>query len=148
MSDLGDLVAGIARAWIGTPYIHQASCRGAGTDCHGLLRGIRREVYGTEPEAVPAYTPDWSEPAGDEVLWQASTRHLLAKSVEDAAVGDVLLFRMSIQGVAKHLGIQTAVGRQAAFVHAYARHGVIENALSAPWQKRLVARFSFPERKG
>lgn len=34
-----DIVAR-ARAWIGTPYEHQASCRGAGTDCLGLLRGL------------------------------------------------------------------------------------------------------------
>ena len=44
-------------AWIGTPYRHQASCRGAGTDCLGLLRGIWRELIGPEPEAVPRYTP-------------------------------------------------------------------------------------------
>ena len=52
-----------ARRWIGTPYLHQASVRGAGCDCLGLLRGVWRAVYGSEPEAVPAYTADWSEPA-------------------------------------------------------------------------------------
>ncbi|MDG1118150.1 MAG: peptidase, partial [Flavimaricola sp.] len=30
-----DVVA-TARGWIGTPYLHQASCRGAGCDCLGL----------------------------------------------------------------------------------------------------------------
>jgi hypothetical protein len=29
----------IARGWIGTPYLHQASRRGAGADCLGLVRG-------------------------------------------------------------------------------------------------------------
>ena len=29
-----------ARGWIGTPYVHQASVRGAGCDCLGLLRGV------------------------------------------------------------------------------------------------------------
>jgi NlpC/P60 family putative phage cell wall peptidase len=148
MSDLGAEVAQIARAWIGTPYVHQASCRGAGADCLGLLRGIWREIYGGEPEVVPAYTADWSEPSRDEVLWRASERHLVAKALVDAAIGDVLLFRMSAQGVSKHLGIQSALGERSAFVHAYARHGVIENTMSTPWQKRLVARFSFPERRG
>lgn len=28
-----------ARDWIGTPYVHQASAKGAGCDCLGLLRG-------------------------------------------------------------------------------------------------------------
>ena len=30
-------VVATARAWIGTPYVHQASVRGAGCDCLGLL---------------------------------------------------------------------------------------------------------------
>ncbi len=58
----------LARAWIGTPYLHQCSTKGAGTDCLGLLRGVWREAIGTEPEAVPAYSADWSEPSGCEDL--------------------------------------------------------------------------------
>ncbi|HMM10451.1 MAG TPA: peptidase, partial [Paracoccus solventivorans] len=49
----------IARGWIGTPYVHQGSVKGAGADCLGLIRGVWRELYGTEPEAPPPYTPDW-----------------------------------------------------------------------------------------
>ncbi len=30
----------LARLWLGTPYVHQASTRGAGADCLGLIRGI------------------------------------------------------------------------------------------------------------
>ena len=40
-----------ARSWIGTPYRHQASLKGVGCDCLGLLRGVWREVVGAEPEA-------------------------------------------------------------------------------------------------
>jgi NlpC/P60 family putative phage cell wall peptidase len=47
-----------ARLWLGTPYMHQASARGAGADCLGLLRGIWRALYGDEPEVVPPYTED------------------------------------------------------------------------------------------
>ncbi|MCK4713545.1 MAG: peptidase, partial [Marinosulfonomonas sp.] len=65
MGTTGERVAELARGWIGTPYRHQASVKGAGADCLGLLRGIWCEVYGAEPEAVPAYTPDWSEPQGE-----------------------------------------------------------------------------------
>jgi NlpC/P60 family putative phage cell wall peptidase len=134
-----------ARRWIGTPYLHQASVRGAGCDCLGLLRGVWRTVYDNEPESVPAYTADWSEPQQDEVLWRAADRHLSRKAVADAAPGDVLLFRMKDGGVAKHLGLQSEVGAIAKFIHAYSGHGVVENSLSAPWERRLVARFSFPE---
>ena len=133
-----------ARGWIGTPYVHQASCRGAGCDCLGLLRGVWREIVGPEPEAVPAYTMAWSEPEGDERLWQAALRHLRAKRVQNAAAGDVLLFRMRGGAVAKHLGLQAEAGSRPTFVHAYSGHGVIESALSAPWARRVVARFEFP----
>ena len=48
-----DVVA-TARGWLGTPYLHQASCRGAGCDCLGLLRGLWRALAGAEPAARPA----------------------------------------------------------------------------------------------
>jgi NlpC/P60 family putative phage cell wall peptidase len=134
-----------ARAWIGTPYIHQASCKGAGTDCLGLLRGVWRAVYGPEPEMVPAYTPDWSEPARDEVLFRAAARWLRVKPLEAEAPGDVLLFRMRDGSVAKHLGIAGTMQPQPSFIHAYTGHGVIESPLSEPWLRRVVARFEFPE---
>ena len=122
----------IARGWIGTPYLHQCSMRGAGCDCLGLLRGIWREMLGPEPEAVPAYSRDWSEPEGEERLW--------------AAAGDILLFRMREGAVAKHLGLQAGTGQEASFIHAYSGHGVVESALTPPWERRIVARFAFPER--
>lgn len=139
-------VVGVARAWLGTPYIHQASCRGAGCDCLGLLRGIWRELYGAEPEAIPAYTMDWSEPAGEERLWAAAMRHLAEKPCGAAAPGDVLLFRMRDGGVAKHVGVQAEIGAAPSFIHAYSGRGVVESALTPPWARRIVARFSFPER--
>ena len=135
----------LARLWIGTPYLHQASVRGAGTDCLGLLRGLWREMYGAEPEAVPAYTRDWSEPSGDEALWQAARRHLLHRPLDTAQPGDVLLFRMQAGAVAKHLGVQAETRPTPTFIHAYSGHGVVESPLSRPWQRRIVARFAFPE---
>ncbi len=133
-----------ARAWIGTPYLHQCSTQGAGTDCLGLLRGVWRAVLGPEPEEVPAYTQDWAEPSGQELLWAAALRHLVVKPVTEAAPGDVLLFRMREGSVAKHLGIQGRVGPEPSFIHAYTGHGVLESPLSAPWQRRIAARFAFP----
>lgn len=135
-----------ARGWIGTPYLHQAAKRGAGTDCLGLIRGVWRELIGLEPENVPAYSLDWSEPQGEERLWEAARRHLLELPLAgcDIEIGNVILFRMRDQSVAKHLGIVTAIGKQAAFVHAYSRHGVVESPLSAPWRRRIVARFNYP----
>ncbi|MGJ8618208.1 MAG: peptidase [Sulfitobacter sp.] len=148
MSTRGDAVIAAARGWIGTPYVHQSALRGAGSDCLGLLRGVWREVVGDEPEAVPAYSMDWSEPQGEERLWAAAARYLIAKTLEDEAIGDVILFRMRHGAVAKHLGLQARIGADASFVHAYTGHGVVESPLSAPWRRRIVARFEFPEEIG
>lgn len=134
----------LARGWIGTPYRHQAARRGAGADCLGLVRGVWREICGSEPETVPAYSMDWSEPQGEEQLWAAARRHLVERGPGPVAPGDVILFRMRAGSVAKHLGIVSEAGPAARFVHAYARHGVIESPLSAPWSRRIVARFEFP----
>ena len=142
MRDIGERVATVARGWIGTPYRHQASFRGAGTDCLGLLRGVWREIYGDEPELVPAYTPDWSEPQGEENLWSAALRHLQVQ--HGVQVGDLLLFRMRAGCVAKHLGVAGQIGPTPTFIHAYTGHGVVESPLSIPWQRRIVARFAFP----
>lgn len=145
MSADGEKIVACARAWIGTPYRHQASARGAGADCLGLLRGVWREIYGREPEEVPPYTADWSEPDGEERLWQAALRHLLP--VDRAAPlkgGQVILFRMREGAVAKHLGLIADVGGSASFIHAYSGHGVVESPLSGPWLRRIAARFAFP----
>ena len=129
-----------AQGWIGTPYRHQASVKGAGADCLGLVRGVWREVVGPEPEAPPAYSADWGETGGEEVLQEAALRHL-APVAGAPKPGDVLLFRMRAGGIAKHLGIMARGGR---FVHAYNRHGVVESALSEAWARRLSAVFQFP----
>ncbi len=134
-----------ARLWIGTPYQHQASVKGAGADCLGLLRGVWRQLYGKEPEAVPAYTEDWAEPDHREVLLAAATRWLVAKVADDANPGDVLLFRMREGSIAKHLGLQSDAGQHPRFIHSYSGYGVVESSLSTPWQRRIAARFRFPE---
>lgn len=144
MSGIRDLVVATARTWVGTPYRHQASVPGAGADCLGLVRGVWRALYGCEPEAVPAYTEDWAEPARDELLWRAALRHMaLAPQPEP---GQVLLFRMRDGSVAKHLGISASAAAGVTFIHAYTGHGVVESALTQSWSRRIVARFDFPER--
>ncbi len=147
MNTRADIVRA-ARGWIGTPYRHQASVRGAGTDCLGLVRGVWRDVLGPEPETVPAYSMDWSEPQGEERLWAAARRNLRVRPKGALALGDVILFRMRAGSVAKHVGIVSQIGAAPHFIHAYSGHGVIESPLSGPWARRIVARFEFPVEGG
>ena len=48
-------IVAIVRAWCGTPYRHQASRKGVGCDCLGLVRGVYRELHGADPAVIPAY---------------------------------------------------------------------------------------------
>lgn len=139
-------VIAAARRWLGTPYRHQASTMGAGCDCLGLIRGVWREVLGPEPELPPAYSQMWGELGQDELLWQAALRHLQPVDHLGWQGGDVVLLRMRQGAVAKHLGILVQLHPEARFIHAYSGHGVVESALSAPWARRVVARFRFPEK--
>ena len=140
-----DEIVAEARRWIGTPYRHQASLLGAGTDCLGLVRGVWRSLVGEEPEVLPAYTSDWSEPSGEEVLLTAARRWLNAKPLTSEDIGDVLVFRMRSRGVAKHMALTASSNGTATFIHAYTGHGVIETPLSLPWRRKIVARFEYPQ---
>ena len=134
-----------AEAWIGTPYRHQASVKGAGSDCLGLLRGVWRAVAGAEPELPPPYSRDWDEVEKRDVLLAAARRHLVERPLGEMAAGDVLLFRMRDGAVAKHLGILTRSGAHPVFVHAYSGHGVVQSSLSLPWRRRVAHVFAFPD---
>ena len=133
-----------ARGWVGTPYVHQASARGAGCDCLGLVRGVWRDLYGGEPEVPPPYTPDWNErhfAKGQEPLLAAAKRNLIAREGFAIAPGDVLVFRVIADGPAKHCGIASPETR---FIHAYAGRAVTESWLGRWWRERLVGVFVFP----
>ncbi len=138
-------VVAAARGWLGTPYRHQASVRGEGADCLGLVRGVWREVVGGEPEAPPPYRPDWAEVGGEETLWAAARRRLVEIAPEQAGLGDVLLFRMAAGCPAKHCAVLSAVeGPERRMIHAYWGRSVVESWMGAWWRRRLVAAFRWP----
>ena len=137
-------VVAVARSWIGTPYRHQASRKGVGCDCLGLVRGVWRELYGSEPERPPVYQPDWAERGGPERLIAAAVRHF-GEAIPPGAMrpGDVLIFRWRPDAAAKHAGILSRADR---FIHAYEQAAVIESPLVHGWRRRIAAVFRFPDR--
>lgn len=133
-----DEVVRVARGWIGTPYHHQASLRGIGADCLGLVRGVWREIYGAESETPPAYAPDWAEATGAETLIAAARRHLVVVARDEPGAGDVLVFRFRRGFVAKHVGIATGA---ATFIHAAERLSSRSSTgitRTSRWRLRLV----------
>ena len=134
-----------ARGWIGTPYLHQASLKGVGCDCLGLVRGVWREVVGEEPAPVPAYSPDWAEAGGGERLAEAGRRYLVPVSAAAFAPGDVLLFRWRAHLPAKHAAIASGA---ASMIHAQTGARVSEVAITGWWLRRLAHTFRFPAVSG
>jgi NlpC/P60 family putative phage cell wall peptidase len=138
-------IVAAARGWIGTPYVHQASLKGVGCDCLGLLRGVWREVVGSEPEAAPPYSPDWAEAAALnglrlEPLAEAAARHLIPIAADGFSAGDVLLFRWRDGLPAKHCGIAATAS---SMVHAHEGAAVTEVPLGL-WRRRIAYAFRFP----
>ena len=129
-----------ARSWIGTPYRHQASAKGAGCDCLGLVRGVWRALYGEEPEAVPPYRPEWAELGGQELMLEAARRRL--RPSHAAGPGDVLLFRMGPGAPVKHAAVASGEDRM---IHAYWGRAVVESWIVPWWRGRLAGVFSFPD---
>jgi NlpC/P60 family putative phage cell wall peptidase len=136
-------VAAAALGWLGTPYRHQASLKGVGCDCLGLVRGLWRETMGEEPETATPYAVSWAHDArGAEPLLEAARRRFVEKPLGLIEAGDVLVFRWRVHLPASHLGVATGPD---AMIHAQDGACVAQASLSPWWRRRLVAVFAFPE---
>src|SRR5262245_3802473 len=138
-------IVAVARGWIGTPYHHQASKRGVGADCLGLVRGVWRELYGIASDEPPRYSRDWAEASGEETLLAGARRHLIEIERADIRPGDVLVFRLRPTVPAKHVGVMVT---DTAMVHAMEGAAASEVSLSPWWRRRIAAAFSFPRISG
>ncbi len=142
MSAARDCIVAEARAWINTPYHHQASLKGVGADCLGLVRGVWRGIRGVEAEVPPAYSRDWAEAAGEETLLAAAGRHLRPVAIADVQPGDVVIFRFRPNMPAKHTGILVSA---TTFVHAMEGGAACEVTLSPWWRRRIAGVFAFSD---
>lgn len=140
-NDLRAHIVAEARGWIGTPYLHRASCKGQGADCLGLVRGVWRAIAGEEPEALPAYAADWAEATRAEQLVEAGRRHLVPVPLDRLRPGDVLLFRWRAHLPAKHAAILVTPDRM---VHAHDGAAVAEVHFAPWWRRHLAFAFAFP----
>lgn len=130
-----------ARAWLGTPYRHQASLFGIGCDCLGLVRGIWRQIEGEEPEPLPPYSGTWAEAGGRERLLETAAKHFSRVGPGDMSPGDVIIFRLRRGAIAKHCGVLCGADH---FIHAYDGSAVVESALTDFWRRAIAGVFRFP----
>jgi len=135
-------IVAAARGWLGTPFHHQASLQGVGCDCLGLLRGVYRDLYGSEPEVPPAYSRLCADRAGTETLAEAACCHLRPLACGLERPGDVLLFRWRPHLPARHCAIMSG---DDTLIHAQDGAAVTEVPFTLWWRRRLSHVFSFPE---
>lgn len=133
-------IVDVARAWVGTPYRHQAATLDAGCDCLGLVRGVWRQLFGDEPIVVPNYRADWRNVRHKGELLAAAERHLVRTECGPLA-GQVMLFRLGRSSLPRHCGIALTPDR---FVHAQEGLGVIEANLTEGWRTRVAGLYEFP----
>jgi len=131
-----------AHSWIGTPYQHQASRKGAGCDCLGFIRGLYRLLHGSEPTVPADYAPEWAELKGEDLLLEAAHRYLheVKGPLHQPKPAEVIVFRWAPQSPCKHLGLMSGKDH---FLHAYEAVGVVESPLVPMWRNKIAGRFSF-----
>lgn len=129
-----------ARAWLGTPFHHQARLKGVGVDCVGLVIGVARELGLVAPDFdVDTYprVPDGSS------LMHLVNLHMTPLDVE-MAPGHVVVVRfdrdpqhLGILGDYRHGGLS--------IIHAAAEPGrVIETRLMFSQSMQFVQAFALP----
>lgn len=106
-----------AREWIDTPADWQQSCKGAGTDCKGLLEGVLRELGRPEARSPWAIAKDYKIVQPKRLLQGLAE---IFDPVDGALPGDFVVFLL--KGQPRHLGIVTeaADGMPTHAVHVYA----------------------------
>lgn len=131
-----------AREWLGTPYKHQASLKGVGCDCVGLIKGLSHELKLTEYDTLGASDQkynNYSQMPDSAFMREALGRWLTPIRIQDVQDGDVLFLAWVKDP--QHLALKTDIG----ILHSYLQaRKVVEHALDAAWAAKIIAAYRFP----
>jgi NlpC/P60 family putative phage cell wall peptidase len=128
-----------AREWWRTPFRWEASLKGKGCDCRGLISGIARDLGRPEAEAIEANVVGYAGKVNEAALLEGLDR-VFERRTGDMQIGDVLALRLGRK--AQHLAIVTGEGRM---THAY--YGdpglVCEVPIGKFWGRRIVGAWAW-----
>ena len=142
MTTRAELVAA-ARAWLGTRWMHQASLRGVGADCIGLIVGVARDCGLPEAAAWAAdpTSKGYGRAPDPAMLLAAAERYLDPIPVDAAVAGDILLMRFTIEP--QHFAIVSALEPRS-IIHAYSgARKVVEHRLDELWWSRILRAYRY-----
>lgn len=127
----------VARACIGTPFLHQGRIPGRALDCAGLVVAVAQAI-GASYIDQQGYSRVPSRGQLERALDEQPCLERIAAT--DRQPGDVLL--ISFYGDPQHLAIFTGD----TIIHSYASVGsVCEHRLSSVWAARIVRAYRFRE---
>jgi NlpC/P60 family putative phage cell wall peptidase len=143
----GAQVVAEARTWLRTPFQHQASLKGVGTDCIGFIAGVAlacglpdAAAFKNDPE-FRGYgrTPD------AELLERGCAAYLERIAFADAQPGDVL--RMRMDNDPRHFVFVSRLN-PIYILHAYSMQSaklsrVVEHGLGPVWRARVDQAYRF-----
>lgn len=129
-----------ALSWVGTRYAHQASAKGVGCDCIGLIGGVGLALgfefagqWAADP-SVKGYGPV----PNPSMLLAGVAKYLDPITVPDAGLGDVLLLRFVQEP--HHFAIISSIDPMRV-VHAYvAARKVCETPIDGYWRQGVTWR--------
>lgn len=134
-----------ARTWLGTPFHHQASLKGVGCDCAGLIRGV-----GHACGILPGYRERWRRhgnygrlpnPRRMEAALRAFMREV---PKEQMRLADVLWMQWR-RDLPMHLGIVAERDGRQTLIHALSDIGrVVEHGLTVEWRARIHSVWRYP----
>jgi NlpC/P60 family putative phage cell wall peptidase len=137
-------IVAAAQAWIRTPYQHQASLRGVGVDCIGLIRGAARDAGLVDPFAAGMARDyeGYSAKPNPRLLLAACYRFMNPIEVESARLADVLVFAFPERGIKdpQHFGIISRLD-PTYIIHSIAPFRVVEHRVDEVWRSRIVGAF-------
>lgn len=146
-----DAIVAEARTWLGTPYHDHASVRGVGCDCTGLHRGIAEALALAWPAPPEEHqrvlqAPDWMRHTRREYFREVFEQCpcLTPVSCDALVLGDTLLFGWGMMPCS-HAAIVIETAPPLRFIHAHYRRAVMEEVLTAPWQRVLCCAFTLRE---
>lgn len=130
-----------ARAWLQTPFHHQASLKGVGADCIGLVKGVAVNLGSVPADfSLPAYSrsPDPAQ------LMGLADQHMARIAQADMQAGDVIV--VAVDKDPQHFGILADYRHGGlSIIHAHSLSGVvIETRLLLARSFRFVAAYALP----
>lgn len=140
---MGNEVVAIAREWIGTPVKWEASLKGKGCDCRGLLAGVARELGRPEANEIEANLVGYAGRIDEAKLLAGLDR--LFNPIAVPGAGDILALRLPDRfgrRRVQHLAIHAGDGRM---IHAYFGDPalVCEVPIGGFWGRRIAGAWAW-----